>query len=742
MKTCPVCSEGYPSDYNACPTDGARLVGSKELEPGTVIRGKYRIVRQLGRGGMGTVYQAEHLLLGRQRALKFISGDLSQDPQFLKRFRQEAQAASELRHANVAEVYDLDQAEDGSPYIAMEYVEGPDLARALARGMFPVGRALAIARGVALGLGAAHGKGIVHRDVKPENILLAGAGGSAETSKLLDFGIAAIRESVTTVGQTQGMMLTPHYAAPEQWRGMAAAEVDGRADLYALGGVLYQMLTGKTCFHAEYTEGWMFQHLQATPQAPSRLRPEVANWPGLDALVLQLLAKDRERRPRDAAETVRLMDAVVRAAHQATPETVKAVPAAAAKVVEAPRDANEFGEKSGKGRGKDSVKLSPWGWFGLAVGLGVAAIASILLFHGRPSSAPAVQQSSAQPGAVQPGAGQSGAGQASVPRPAFSPAFGPAQTQTSPAVAGKTPDSPQGEGPKRADGQQDPGGNVELMEEVSDAMISGAGRPAGKPVSAPSEQQAESLFNEKRYAEAKPLLEQGCSAKNADACFYLGKMAGESLGMAANYTEAVEDYSKSCDGGNLKACNNLGVLFNRGQGVAQDYGKAWTLFTQVCTAGNAKACSNLAEMYVQGHGMAAPNYDRAEMLYQKACDGGESNACGQLGLMLTEGNTLTKDFPRAANLYQKACNMGNAMGCNDLGILTINGKGVAADAVHAVALFTQACGAGVMLGCDNEGLAYEGGQGVARDAGMARALYMKACNGGQASGCGHLAKMR
>jgi serine/threonine-protein kinase len=319
MKTCPLCEKSWPSQHATCPTDGAMLIDSRELEPGTLIRGKYRIVRQLGRGGMGTVYQAEHILLGRQRALKFISSELSQDATFLRRFRREAQAATELLHPNVVQVVDLDQAEDGSPYIAMEYVEGPDLRHALAAGPFSVERALAIARGIALGLGAAHAKGIVHRDVKPENILLAHGPNSEEIPKLLDFGIAAMKETATAVSHTHGLMLTPPYAAPEQWKGMAAEELDGRTDLYALGGVLYEMLTGQTPFHAHNTEGWLYQHLHEQPQPPSTLRPELANWPGLDALVLRLLAKDRDQRFPSAAG---LLEALTLAPSEARTVTV------------------------------------------------------------------------------------------------------------------------------------------------------------------------------------------------------------------------------------------------------------------------------------------------------------------------------------------------------------------------------------------------------------------------------------
>jgi serine/threonine protein kinase len=316
VKTCPLCSTSYPGHHTHCEHDGALLIASRDFDPGTVIRGKYRIERLLGRGGMGAVYLAEHLLLGRLRALKFISSELNQDPALLKRFRREALAASELHHPNVVQVLDLDQAEDGAPFIAMEYIEGEDLSHLLDHGPLPVERALALARGIALGLGAAHSKQILHRDVKPANILIACEPGQPETPKLLDFGIAAVKETATAVSHTRGLLLTPEYAAPEQWRGLPAEEQDGRVDLYALGGVLYQMLTGRTCFRAQNIEGWMRQHLDSQPQPPSSLRPEINAWPGLDALVLRLLSKDRDQRPRNAAEVIASLDAIKSAAIQ------------------------------------------------------------------------------------------------------------------------------------------------------------------------------------------------------------------------------------------------------------------------------------------------------------------------------------------------------------------------------------------------------------------------------------------
>jgi len=316
MKVCPLCETGYPNHHTNCSTDGALLIESRDFEPGTVIR-NYRIVRKIGQGGMGTVYLADHILLGRQRALKFLSKELSHDPRRLKRFRIEALAAIELRHPNIAEVMDLDQAEDGSPYIAMEFVDGPDLRRDLdgARDSgpypwFPVERAFALARGIAQGLGAAHARGIVHRDIKPENILIAHAHTPAEIPKLLDFGIAAVKSASTNLSTTRGPGMTLEYAAPEQIRGMGGDQLDGRTDIYALGGLFHEMLTGATMFHSHNTEGWMYHHLQAERVPPSRLRPELAQWAGLDSLIVRMLAVDRDQRPDDIPQFLAELDAV------------------------------------------------------------------------------------------------------------------------------------------------------------------------------------------------------------------------------------------------------------------------------------------------------------------------------------------------------------------------------------------------------------------------------------------------
>lgn len=311
MKFCPQCKTGFPDRAETCPSHGGYLSEIVDLKPGMLIRNTYRIVRKLGEGGFGAVYLAQHLLMDEKRALKFLSGQWNSDGAFVARFRREVRTLRQLRHGNVVDCGDLERAEDDSLFFSMEYVDGSDLRSLIKTSApFDVQLSLNIARGVAEGLGAAHTRGVVHRDIKPENILLARDNIGGYVPKIADFGIVATKENSTVYTQTGSTLLSMPYAAPEQWRGAAAADLDGRADLYALGGVLFEMLTGRTAFMAESYEGWARQHLNAVPTRPSALRAELANWPGLDDLVARLLGKNLGDRPRDVTDLVSLIDAI------------------------------------------------------------------------------------------------------------------------------------------------------------------------------------------------------------------------------------------------------------------------------------------------------------------------------------------------------------------------------------------------------------------------------------------------
>ncbi|MGB8259256.1 MAG: serine/threonine-protein kinase, partial [Terracidiphilus sp.] len=311
MKICPQCESGYHDSHMTCPTHGGMLSEIRDLRPGMVIRGTYRILRKLGKGGMGAVYLAQQTLLDEPRALKFLSQELSEDEDFTARFLREVRTLRQVRNKHVVDCGDPERAEDGSLFFSMEYVDGPNLRDYLrtAERPFDVALALEITRGIAEGMGAAHARGLVHRDIKPENVLLAREGDRL-VPKIADFGIVATKESGHQT-RTGSMLLTMAYAAPEQWTGTRAAELDGRTDIYALGGVLYEMLTGQPLFDAESYHEWAQKHLHAPPPAPSRYRPKLARWRGLDALVLRMLAKKREDRQQNVAQLLAEMDALV-----------------------------------------------------------------------------------------------------------------------------------------------------------------------------------------------------------------------------------------------------------------------------------------------------------------------------------------------------------------------------------------------------------------------------------------------
>jgi eukaryotic-like serine/threonine-protein kinase len=269
---------------------------------GEVVGEKYRLVRLLGEGGMGTVYEARHDVIGRRFAVKFLHAELASHPEILARFRREAQAAGSLENENIAAVTDFGTSSDGAPYIVMEFLEGQDLAKVLAQtGPLPVQRAAHILIQVCRGLLAAHGRGIVHRDLKPENLLLQTRGDGGDLVKILDFGIAKLKstehrpEAATRTGITLG---TPYYMPPEQARGQK--ELDERADIYALGVILFELLSGQKPHNGENYNAILYSILMQTAPRIETYRPDLP--PELAALVHRAMAADAKERPQSVSE--------------------------------------------------------------------------------------------------------------------------------------------------------------------------------------------------------------------------------------------------------------------------------------------------------------------------------------------------------------------------------------------------------------------------------------------------------
>ena len=266
-----------------------------------VLGERYQLQDPIGRGGMATIYRGRDMRMDRPVAIKVLREVYSTDPKFVTRFQREAKAASALQHPNIVQVYDYGQS-DGNYFIVMELIDGTDLRRYLrSRGILPVERAIIIAHDVALGLGAAHRRGIVHRDVKPQNVLV-GRNGSI---KLTDFGIASVYkdindERLTTTGMTLG---TVQYYAPEQAQGEI---VSPAADVYALGIVMYEMLTGRTPFDGDTPVAVAMQHIQDLPTPPSHLNAAIP--PALEGVILRCLEKVPEMRYRDGSVLARALE--------------------------------------------------------------------------------------------------------------------------------------------------------------------------------------------------------------------------------------------------------------------------------------------------------------------------------------------------------------------------------------------------------------------------------------------------
>lgn len=282
-------SSSLPSRVAASPTPAA-LDAHARYVPGTTLVGRYRMVALLGKGGMGDVYRAEDLKLGQTVALKFLPPRLANDPSARERFHREVRLARQVSHPNVCRVFDIGEA-DGRDFITMEYIDGEDLAALLRRiGRLPPDKALEIARQMCAGLAAAHDHGIIHRDMKPANIMLDGRG----RVRITDFGLAAAAAELQGEEATAG---TPAYMSPEQFEGR---EVTLKSDLYALGLVLYEIFTGKQAFDAPTYAEMLRLREKSTPSFPSHLEKDID--PLVQRLILRCLEKEPAKRPASALQ--------------------------------------------------------------------------------------------------------------------------------------------------------------------------------------------------------------------------------------------------------------------------------------------------------------------------------------------------------------------------------------------------------------------------------------------------------
>jgi len=417
VPSCPTCHNTFPAGTDVCPRDGAQLMttgastqaglvmaatvpGLPTPPPsksgagsassfagaatapnpeeeakfdslvGAVLADRYQIVRRIGEGGMGAVYEAKHTVIGKRVAVKVLLEKFLAKSDFVARLLQEARLASSIGHEHIVDVTDFGTTTDGRSFVVMEFLDGESLAElAMREAPLPIERSLGIARQVASALGAAHAKGIFHRDVKPENIYLVKRG-DADFVKVVDFGISKAVKPGGDEGAEgyrlthTGLLLgTPLYMSPEQARG--EEDLDHRVDIWALGILLYECLTGEVPFRANNYLGIISQVLTHDPTPPSRLRPELGISGAVEAVVMRAMAKDRTRRYQTMADLERDLERLL-----AGDQNVGVVPRAAGAATSAP--------------------AAPRRWPLLAAGTAAVAIAVYLGWPSKPPPAPPI----------------------------------------------------------------------------------------------------------------------------------------------------------------------------------------------------------------------------------------------------------------------------------------------------------------------------------------------------------------
>ncbi|HSM13130.1 MAG TPA: serine/threonine-protein kinase, partial [Thermoanaerobaculia bacterium] len=328
-----------------------------QRDSGSILDGKYEILERLATGGMGEVWRARHIHLHEERVIKILRADRATDPQALQRFAQEARIATQIKHPNVAILYDFSRLEDGSFYMVWEHIDGEDVGSWLRnRGPFPVRLAVELAIQGLRGLDAIHSAGVIHRDLSPDNLMITRDRRDRPLVKIIDLGLAKNLDTssgleITQAGMFMGKLM---YCSPEQAGSIKDAALDHRSDLYSFAAVLYEMVSGRMPFDSENPHGYVLKRLSQAPAPLAGRNAQVVVPPALDQVVLRGLEKDREARWPDAMSFLHALVGIADQLRQVATQEVPVV--TATDVRQAPRQPGAGAKPPAKGRTSELSK--------------------------------------------------------------------------------------------------------------------------------------------------------------------------------------------------------------------------------------------------------------------------------------------------------------------------------------------------------------------------------------------------
>ncbi|MBI4860318.1 MAG: SEL1-like repeat protein [Candidatus Riflebacteria bacterium] len=659
-------------------TGAPRRVADLTLTP--EFQRHYRLDRALGSGASGMVYRAARLATGQIVAIKFLI--TLDEPEVLARFVVEGRVTAGIRHANVVSVLEVGEIEE-HPYLVMEYLEGGTLRQRLkVVGQLEIAEANRIMQGCLAGLAACHERGVVHRDLKPENILFT----ASHEAKIADLGIAKAYGESQSLTRTGTLLGTPRYMSPEALRGEAAGVA---ADIYAMGLILYEMLSGRHPFPASNLQALIHMHLTADPEPVQRHALAVSD--GLAHIVHRALAKRGDDRPVSA-------EAFAVALRKAT--SVRAAPPAPAPV-----------RNVAPGPGRRFLPVGTIG--GLLV---VVLLVWLGLSRREPSRRPAAR-SPVPSSALSPDSPGAGSG-AALPRERRSAPFVEALLRR--AENGDT-----GAQYRLGSIHESGEGVVRNYLEAVRWLRQAADRGHAEAQCHLGWMYETGRGVAKDVTEAHRWYRKAAEGGEVTALCNLGVMYRDGLGVARDDAEAVRWFRKAAERGQARAQCDLGWMCETGRGIEKDVTEAHRWYRKAAEGGNATAFRNLAVMYRDGLGVARDDAE-AVRWFRKAAERDDLNGQYNLGWMHAEGRGGERDYGEALRWLRKAADRGHPQAQCYLGWLHAEGRGVAKDESSAFGWYRKAAQQGDATAMYNLGVFYRDGQAVAKDQAVAAEWFRKA----------------